>query len=501
MSTTAADASQGRAITAIRRMFEAGRPVIYLQSSEEDRVVGLLTQIVAESKSGTDLVVWSITDGLQIGGKPYKSQPDGARGVLDFLVAYTRPSIFLLKDFHEFLREGPEVRRRLRDVYYACLGTGKFAVILSPVRFIPDEISREIAFLPVPVPDVPELEGLLRSEARSMSLDLPEDCVYTLTRGLQGLTFNEARHAIRRAAGERGKLDAGAVAVLQEEKRLLVRKTGLVEYVPETADIGQLGGMENLKKWLLQRRELFYSRESISVEIVPKGLLLMGVSGCGKSLAARVIANVFSLPLYRIDMVNVFAAGLGHAERNFADACRAMEEVSPAVVWFDEIENGISRQHQDETGSLDRIFGFFLTWMQEKPTGLFVAATANRIDLLPAEMIRKGRFDQVFFLDLPTHEERVQIFDIHLRKRGIDPAKLSVDLVANRTEGWTGAEIEQCVISAIVAAKLANEPLTDKYLLPSLNAIVPLSKTMKEQVQHIRSWAFDRAMPATGKKR
>jgi SpoVK/Ycf46/Vps4 family AAA+-type ATPase len=200
-------------------------------------------------------------------------------------------------------------------------------------------------------------------------------------------------------------------------------------------------------------------------------------------------------------MVPVFAAGLGHAERNFAEACHAMEEVAPAVVWFDEIENGISRQHQDETGSLDRIFGFFLTWMQEKPTGLFVAATANRIDLLPAEMIRKGRFDQVFFLDLPTHEERAQIFDIHLKKRGIDPSTMSIDLVANRTDGWTGAEIEQCVISALVAARLANEPVSDKYLLPSLNTIVPLSRTMKEQVQHIRSWAFDRAVHATAKRR
>lgn len=502
MAETTNTSKQSRALAAIRHEFEAGRPVIYLQSSEEDRVVGLLRQAASDLAGGkTELYLWSVTDGLQIGTGRHKSQPDGARGILDFIHGYDRPAIFLLKDFHEFLRDAVDIRRRIRDLYYSCLGTGKFAVILSPVRYIPEEISRELVFLPVPIPDVIELESLLRDEAKGLQKALPEEAVYPLMRAMQGLTYNEARHAIRRAATEHGSLDAGAVSSIQEEKQLLVRKSGLVEYAPETTGLDQLGGLDSLKKWLVQRRELFYSRESISAEIVPKGLLLMGVSGCGKSLAARVIANVFGLPLYRIDMVRVFAAGLGLAERNFADACHAMEEVSPAVVWFDEIENGISRQHQDNTGSLDRIFGFFLTWMQEKPTGLFVAATANRIDLLPAEMIRKGRFDQVFFLDLPNQEERHQIFEIHLKKRQIEPSLLSLDLVASRTEGWTGAEIEQCVISALVAARLANETLTDKYLLPSLNQIVPLSKTMKEQVQHIRSWAFDRAVNATSRKK
>jgi SpoVK/Ycf46/Vps4 family AAA+-type ATPase len=227
----------------------------------------------------------------------------------------------------------------------------------------------------------------------------------------------------------------------------------------------------------------------------------MGVSGCGKSLSARAVANVFGLPLYRIDMVQVFSAGMGNAERLFSSACHAMEEVAPAVVWFDEIENGISRHHQDDTGVLDRIFGFFLTWMQEKPAGLFVAATANRIDLLPAEMIRKGRFDQVFFIDLPDRDERREIFRIHLLRRGVDPSTVSLDLIAERTEGWTGAEIEQAVIAALVAARLAKETVTDKYLIPSLRQIVPLSQTMKEQVNHIRSWAFDRAVHASARKR
>jgi len=264
-------------------------------------------------------------------------------------------------------------------------------------------------------------------------------------------------------------------------------------------NLDQLGGLDVMKLWLRQRRDLFYSRESISSEIVPKGVLLMGVSGCGKSLSARVIASVFGLPLYRVDMSQVFASGLGHAERQFAEACRTMEEIAPAVVWFDEIENGISRAHADSSGVLDRIFGYFLTWMQEKPTGLFVAATANRIDLLPAEMIRKGRFDQVFFIDLPEKEERLEILRIHLQRRSVQPDSLPLDLMANRTEGWTGAEIEQFVVSALTAARLDNQPLSDTHLYDALKEIVPLSRTMKEQVAAIRGWAFERAVRASSK--
>jgi len=497
--------SQSRSLTAIRSVVDAGRPLIYVQSAEEDRVIGLLSQVAGEQRSGrVDLFLWSITEGLRQNGRPCKGQPDGPRGILDFIIAAEKPGIFLLKDFHEFIRDAVDIRRRLRDLYYECLDTGKFAIICSPAKCIPEEISREIAFIELPRPDRKELEALLRAEAKAIAgttAELPEETVFTLTRALQGLTFNEARHALRRAVSAHGRLDPTVVPTIEEEKRLLVRKTGLIEYVPETGGIAQIGGLEVLKTWLLQRRELFFSRESLSAEIVPKGLLLMGVSGCGKSLSARAVANVFGLPLYRIDMVQVFSAGMGNAERLFSGACRAMEEVAPAVVWFDEIENGISRHHQDSTGVLDRIFGVFLTWMQEKPAGLFVAATANRIDLLPAEMIRKGRFDQVFFIDLPDRDERLDIFRIHLARRGVDPATLSLELIADRTEGWTGAEIEQAVIAALVSARLAKEPVTDKYILPSLRQIVPLSKTMKEQVSHIRSWAFDRAVHASARKK
>jgi SpoVK/Ycf46/Vps4 family AAA+-type ATPase len=262
--------------------------------------------------------------------------------------------------------------------------------------------------------------------------------------------------------------------------------------------IEAIGGLGIMKDWLLERRKLFQMRDALSADIVPKGVLVMGISGCGKSLAVKAIASCFELPLYRIDMVEVFSGVHGKPEAAFAHACKLLESIAPAVAWFDEIEAGISTTAKE--GELGRMFGFFLTWMQEKTRGLFVGATANRIDLLPAEMIRKGRFDEVFFVDLPGDEERLEIFRVHLRHRGIDPATFSLEPLKKFTRGWTGAEIEQAVVSALTTAKLQDRELTDVDLLDSTANVVPLSKTMKEQVDHIRSWAFDRAVRASPKE-
>src|SRR5262249_31216023 len=227
-----------------------------------------------------------------------------------------------------------------------------------------------------------------------------------------------------------------------------------------------------------ERRKLFQLRDRISAEIVPKGVLVMGISGCGKSLSIKAVASCFELPLYRIDMIEIFSGRHGKPEGAFAQACHMLESMVPAVVWFDEIEAGISTQAKE--GELGRIFGFFLTWMQEKARGLFVGATANRIDLLPAEMIRKGRFDEVFFVDLPLEDERIEIFRVHLRRRGIDPAKFNLDSLKKFTKGWTGAEVEQCVVSALTTVHLQGRELAENDLFNATANVVPLSKTMKE---------------------
>jgi SpoVK/Ycf46/Vps4 family AAA+-type ATPase len=236
-------------------------------------------------------------------------------------------------------------------------------------------------------------------------------------------------------------------------------------------------------------------RDSLSAEIVPKGLLLMGIPGCGKSLSVKAIASQFKLPLYRVDMIEIFSGRHGKPEGAFVAACKMMEDMAPAVLWFDEIEMGIT---SNETGGESgRIFGFFLTWMQEKTRGLFVAATSNRIDRLPAEMIRKGRFDEVFFVDLPSAEEQISIFRIHLTRRGVDIGGFNIEQLTEFTVGWTGAEIEQCVVSALTKARLADREITEQDLILTAVHIVPLSRTMKEQINHIRGWAFERAVRAS----
>jgi SpoVK/Ycf46/Vps4 family AAA+-type ATPase len=373
-------------------------------------------------------------------------------------------------------------------------------VICSPVKVIPDELERTIAYVELTVPDLPELVGFLGREAAAITAaggtaDADEATLAQLGRALQGLTFDEARHAIRRAVAARNALDGASIPALLEEKRLLVNRTGMIEYIPSETTLEHIGGLEVMKKWLIDRRRLFQMRDQLSAEIVPKGVLVMGISGCGKSLAVKAIASCFELPLYRIDMIEIFSGRHGVPEGAFAQACHMLESMAPAVVWFDEIEAGISTQAKE--GELGRIFGFFLTWMQEKTRGLFVGATANRIDLLPAEMIRKGRFDEVFFVDLPLDDERLEIFRVHLRRRGIDPSRFNLEPLRKFTKGWTGAEIEQCVVSALTTARLQDRDLRDEDLLNTTASVVPLSKTMREQVDLIRNWAFDRAVRAS----
>ncbi|NWG13622.1 MAG: AAA family ATPase [Acidobacteria bacterium] len=500
-----AAAAQSRAFQSLAELIQGGRPLIYIQSPEEARIHQLL--LLAGNRlfqSAVSVWTWSSTGGLcppeAVGGEAVQL---GARAVLDLIAQHESPAIFQLKDFHEFIRSDPDIRRRLRDLYALCLDSGKFVVISSPLRSIPEELDRQIAFMSLAAPDLDELIEFLKLESgnlerQGLRVDRGGTFLFAAARALQGLTLDEARHSLRRAISTVGALDATALPRLLEEKKLLVNRSGLIQYVADGTSIEHVGGLEYLKQWLQERRRLFMERDSLASELVPKGVLVMGVSGCGKSLSVKAVASCFGLPLYRVEMIEVFSGRHGNPDAAFADACRTLESVAPAVVWFDEIEMGLTGQAVGETSSyLGRIFSFFLTWMQEKARGLFVAATANRIDLLPAEMIRKGRFDEVFFIDLPTEEERVEIFEIHLRKRGIDPAELQLHRLKRITQGWTGAEIEQCVVSALTAVKLQDRAVTFEDLHRAALNVIPLSKTMREQVDHIRSWAYERAVRAS----
>jgi ATP-dependent 26S proteasome regulatory subunit len=502
LPTGAGAAAESRSLRTLRDIIESGRPLTYIRSAEEHRIGELLRQAAQDFfQSPVPVWTWSLTEGMRCDdGTPASAEPLSARAALDFIADCKTPGIFHLKDFHEPMRAAPEIRRRLRDLYESCFDRAKFAVISSPVKFVPEDLEREMVYFELNVPDIVELVSFLRREAPAIAaaghpVDTSDATLQQLGRALQGLTLDEARHAVRRALAQGHALDTGSVHALHQEKKLLVNRTGMIEYVADASGVEAIGGLEILKKWLSERRKLFLMRDQISAEIVPKGVLVMGISGCGKSLSVKAIASCFELPLYRIDMIEIFSGRHGKPEGAFVQACRMLEDMAPAVVWFDEIEAGISTQSKE--GELGRIFGFFLTWMQEKARGLFIGATANRIDLLPAEMIRKGRFDEVFFVDLPTDDERVEVFKVHLLRRGVDPSAFNVERLKRFTKGWTGAEIEQCVVSAMTAARLEDRDVNDDDLLNVASTIVPLSKTMKEQVDLIRAWAYDRAVRAS----
>jgi hypothetical protein len=482
--------AESRAARTIRELFDSGRPLLYIRSAEEQRVARVLAGM------GLPVWTWRLTEGTRLDdAAAADASTQSPRSALDFIINHESEGIFHLLDFHEALRDSAEVRRRLRDVYQACLKQRKFVVITSPVRFIPDELERSIAFLELRPPDAVELIGFLRETAPSEAGALDESTLHAMSAALRGLTLDEAGYALNRALAGGRTLGLDAIPALLEEKKLLVNRSGYIEFIADPTNLGAVGGLETLKTWLTERRKLFLMRDEISEEIVPKGVLMMGIPGCGKSLSVKAIASHFQLPLYRLDMIEIFSGRHGKPEGIFVQACRMMEDMAPAVLWFDEIEMGITSS--EAGGEQGRIFAFFLTWMQEKTRGLFVAATANRIDLLPAEMIRKGRFDEVFFVDIPLADEQLEIFKIHLSRRGVDPSRFDLRELLQFTVGWTGAEIEQCVVSAVTRARLEDREVNEEDLIGLAAKLVPLSRTMKEQINHIRGWAFERAVRAS----
>ena len=473
------------------RLLAAGRSLIFVQTFEEnrlDRILGDLADI-----GNRPYWTWQINTGLTRQGEivPNTISPEQ---VLTYLLECDARPMVWLKDFQPHL--DIHTIRQLRDLYGRWRLGGGVAVISATSVQVPLDLEREVAIYHLEMPNQAELMAEVErwEKETGQPLPVPKEVVAAT---LKGLTLNEAWHALTRTHSA-DQDNPHLLRMLQEEKRQLIQKAGTLEYIPEVPNIEQLGGLDNLKDWLDKRKALLTASDEASREISPKGMLLMGVSGCGKSLCVKAVSSAWQLPLYRLEMSRVFSGAYGSPEVAFADACRLMSEMAPAILWIDEIEMGLSAEGSTAPDPvLSRVFAYFLTWMQEKPPGLFVAATANRIDLLPAEMIRKGRFDQVFFVDLPKTEERESIFRIHLDKRAYDPELFNLSIFADGTEGWSGAEIEQAVISAITIAKMEGRDLEIKDLYAARKQIVPISATMEQQVRHIRNWAYERAIPAS----
>ncbi|NVJ21829.1 AAA family ATPase [Myxococcus sp. AM011] len=488
-------------------LVRARYPLLYLVSWEEHRVDAILAELARAH--GKALFTWSITRGLRsVGTSRTAPLPEDTRNPIDAMAAIEKlgePALVVFKDFHPYL-EDRVVVRALRELAHFLKSTFTTVILLSPTLLIPVELEKEISVIDVPMPGYNDLLQLLKEivavvrRTNKATIDLSRDHADQLIKAALGLTMAEAENAFAKAIAHDGKLGPEDIKRIQDEKRQVIRKSGLLEYYPPEETLGNVGGLENLKGWLSQRTAAFGERARQFGLPEPRGLLLLGVQGCGKSLTAKAVSAHWNLPLLRLDMGRIFSGLIGSSEENLRKAIRVAESVAPVVLWVDEIEKGLSgvaSSGAGDTGVSARVFGTLLTWLQEKTAPVFVVATANRIDGLPPEVLRKGRFDEIFFIDLPEQAEREEIFRIHLRRRKRAPEGFSMEELATLTEGFSGAEIEQVVVAGLYEAFAEDTELAQRHLVRTIRDTFPLSVTMHDEIRRSRDWARGRTRPAS----
>jgi SpoVK/Ycf46/Vps4 family AAA+-type ATPase len=485
-----------KSLKKIQNTMSVGQPIIQIVSFEEERVEKYLKQLANKVLKTDNVACWDSSNGIIINDKRVENTSDPLLG-LNYVSRISEPGIFIFKDLNEYIRDSKQVLRKIRNIYQDFRNTGRFLILLSPDIYFHEMLKKEVEIIEYELPDFSELQSLLdrfldKLQKNGKEIQLNETEKKGFITGALGLTYDEAYKAFKKAFQGRSIIDNKLLTVIHEEKKQLILKEGVLEYYSSKFTLKDLGGLDNLKDWLRKRENAFSNEASEFGLERPKGILAMGVSGCGKSLAAKIVASLWELPLFRLDMNLVYGGVSGAPEVVFARALKTMDSVAPAVLWIDEIESGITDKQRD--GNASRILGYFLTWMQEHESEVFIAATANRIDLLPAELLRRGRFDQIFFLDLPARKAREEIFKIHLIKKGNSLEGFNIPQLAQITKGWSGSEIEQVIISAMYEAFNNKRKLNEDDLFMMFGSSVPLSTTMEEQIKRIRSWAHDRAV-------
>jgi SpoVK/Ycf46/Vps4 family AAA+-type ATPase len=498
-----------RFVQELDTLVRARYPLVYLVTSEEQRLEAILAELA--QGHGKALLGWSVARGFRrLDGE--KAVPEeGKEPIRDPIAALAQieklpePSLVVLKDFHPFLAD-PAVVRGLRELAHALKATYTTVILLSPLLVMPPEIEKEVSVLDVPLPTYRDLLELLKEIVEVVRrnnrarVELTREEADELVRAALGLTLAEAESAFAKAIATDGRLSREDIPLVLEEKRQVIRKSGLLEYFSADQNLSSVGGLEHLKTWLARRGAAFSEAARRFGLPEPKGLLLLGVQGCGKSLTAKAVAGQWRLPLLRLDMGRIFSGLVGSSEENLRRAIRVAESVAPVVLWVDEIEKGLSGSQSSgmsDGGVSARVFGSLLTWLQEKTAPVFVVATANRIDMLPPELLRKGRFDEIFFIDLPSAAERREILDIHVRKRKRDPAAFDLTALAAQTEGFSGAELEAVLISGLYDAFAEGNELGQRHLVRAVAESMPLSITMREEIARLREWAATRTRPAS----
>jgi SpoVK/Ycf46/Vps4 family AAA+-type ATPase len=520
-------------------LIRAKYPLIYLLSWEERRVEAMLRRVAARRKKR--LYTWTVTEGIVAIDtvRPTVVDPNATTPLkaLNHVDQSRESALFVLKDMHLFIQDTriPEtivVVRKLRDMINPLKESAKTVMFLSPVLRFPVELEKEITVLDCSLPALDELAEALDRVLRSaqsqvamlssrkpvaasakraspngasagelvrieLSLNLDDVDRERVLKAAAGLTANEAENVFAKSLVMTGGLD---LDVIIAEKKQIIHRSHVLEYYDAIEELAYVGGMAELKDWLRKRGLAFSERARRFGLPEPRGLLLLGVQGSGKSLVAKSVASLWKLPLLRLDMGKVFSQMVGSSEENIRMALRLAESVSPCVLWIDEMEKGLAglgSSDRSDAGTAARVFGSFLVWMQEKTAPVFVIATSNNVAGLPPELLRKGRFDEIFFVDLPSLEERKEILAIHLAHRHRDPVRFDLTGLAERTEGFSGAEIEQVIISALYDAFETDRELTDEDLCRNISQTVPLSQTMKEQITALRNWARTHARSAS----
>jgi len=498
----------------LKTYIRAGYPVLYVASWEEERLTRVVMRACEEQK--LRFLHWTTTFGLvDVNGKaayPPLKDPDKASSYIPGLLAalLNHPgegTLFLIKDFHPYIKTPLSVRL-IRDIVSVFKATRKTLLLLSPIVEIPTELEKDVALLEFGLPDAEALGNILdgfvadiRRDNPSVRIELDDDGRESLIKAMLGLTQTEVENTLARIVVRAHRISAADVTAILGEKEQIIRKSGILEFYASIERFRDIGGLEELKDWLQVRSEGFSERAKAMGLPAPKGILLLGVPGCGKSLSAKAVAAEWAKPLLRFDLGRIYGKYLGESEANLRRAIQVAESVAPCVLWIDEIEKALAGAGGGggDGGTSQRIFGTLLTWMEEKSSPVFVVTTANNIDGLPPELLRKGRLDEIFFVDLPNKAEREQIFRVHLQKRNRDPVGFDILELVAKSDGFSGAEIEQAVVSALFTAFSAQQELDTAMIVDAMATTVPLSRSMKDAIDALRAWAADRCRPASGR--
>lgn len=471
-------------------LLRARYPILYIPTREEERVEAAIVQS-AKHQGNRGVYLWDFVDGYQGNLNDAGFGRRNPLQALEFVekLPSTVAAVFILRDFHRFL-DDVSVARKLRNLARLLKSQPKNIVLLSPQINIPEDLSDVLTVLEFPLPTLPEikteLERLLPPEQSLEPRTLDE-----LVRSCQGLTMERIRRVLTKAIATHGSLQADDVELILEEKRQTIRQTQILDFYPATEKISDIGGLDNLKDWLLRRGGAFSERARQYGLPHPRGLLLVGIQGTGKSLTAKAIAHHWHLPLLRLDVGRLFGGLVGESESRTRQMIQLAEALAPCILWIDEIDKAFAGfEGRGDSGTTSRVFGTFITWLAEKTSPVFVVATANNIQALPPEMLRRGRFDEIFFVGLPSQEERKSIFMVHLsRLRPHNLKQYDVDRLAYETPDFSGAEIEQILTEAMHIGFSQNRDFTTEDVLEAASQLIPLARTAQDQIQMLQDWA------------